>query len=233
MYGCPRCRTVFGRARTLIPWIPPEILDFPPVEEALDEPNGLLCAGGDLSVERLTLAYRRGIFPWFSTGEPILWWSPGPRLVLKPANFRLRKSLRQSIKKQQFQIRVNADFDAVMHLCASTRERSQGTWITPAMQDAYSRLNQSGFGFCAATWIGSQLVGGLYGVQIGRVLFGESMVSLVPDASKAALAEICQQSDQHQIALIDCQVPTSHLQSLGASLISRSEFIEQVALHIP
>lgn len=179
------------------------------------------------------MAYQRGIFPWFSDGEPILWWSPDPRLVLKPEAFRLRKSLRQSIKKQQFEIRVNADFDAIMQLCASTREQNEGTWITQAMQEAYSRLNESGYGFCAATWIDGQLVGGLYGVKIGRVLFGESMVSLVPDASKAALAEICQQSDQHQIALIDCQVPTSHLQSLGASLISRSAFIEQIALHIP
>lgn len=231
MYGGARCRAVFGRARTLIPWIPPERLDFPPVEEALDEPNGLLCAGGDLSVERLKLAYQRGIFPWFSDGEPILWWSPDPRLVLKPDAFRLRKSLRQSIKKQGLQIRVNADFDAVMHLCAETRAGNEGTWITQAMQDAYSRLNASGYGFCAATWIGTQLVGGLYGVKIGRVLFGESMVSLVPDASKAALAEICQYADRYQIALIDCQVPTSHLQSLGASLISRSDFIEQIVQH--
>lgn len=193
----------------------------------------MLCAGGDLSTERLLLAYQRGIFPWFSEGEPILWWSPDPRLVLKPEAFRLRKSLRQSIKKQRLTVRVNTDFDAVMALCASERENREGTWITPTMRDAYSALNHRGFGFSAATWIDDTLVGGLYGVKIGQVLFGESMVSRVPDASKAALATICQTADQHQIRLIDCQVPTSHLQSLGASLITRSEFVQQLARLIP
>ncbi len=193
----------------------------------------MLCAGGDLSTERLLLAYQRGIFPWFSEGEPILWWSPDPRLVLQPEAFRLRKSLRQSIKKQRLTVRVNTDFDAVMALCASERENREGTWITATMRDAYSALNHRGFGFSAATWIDDTLVGGLYGVKIGQVLFGESMVSRVPDASKAALATICQTADQHQIRLIDCQVPTSHLQSLGASLITRSEFVQQLARLIP
>lgn len=193
----------------------------------------MLCAGGDLSVERLILAYRRGIFPWFSEGEPILWWSPSPRLVLTPENFKVRKSLRQSIKKQQLRVVINQDFAAVMQLCASTREAREGTWISPAMQQAYRALNDEGHGFCAATWMGDRLVGGLYGVHLGRVLFGESMVSLVPDASKAALAAVCQEAVRHQVALIDCQVPTSHLQSLGASLISRTEFVEQLSQHIP
>lgn len=193
----------------------------------------MLCAGGDLSTARLLLAYQRGIFPWFSEGEPILWWSPDPRLVLQPEAFRFRKSLRQSIKKQRLRVRINTDFDAVMALCASERADREGTWITATMRDAYSALNDCGFGFSAATWIDDTLVGGLYGVKIGQVLFGESMVSRVPDASKAALATICQTADQHQIRLIDCQVPTSHLQSLGASLITRSEFVQQLARLIP
>lgn len=196
--------------------------------EALDDPNGLLCAGGDLSPERLKLAYSRGIFPWFSDGEPILWWSPDPRLVLEPSAFKFRRSLKQAIKKQGFEIRINTQFETLMRLCASTRERREGTWITDEMIKAYVELHQQGFAMSFETYRNNALVGGLYGVRLGRVLFGESMVSLVPDASKAALAALCQESDLYQIELIDCQVPTSHLESLGASLITRAEFIERI-----
>jgi leucyl/phenylalanyl-tRNA--protein transferase len=198
------------------------------VTEALDDPNGLLCAGGDLSPERLKLAYSRGIFPWFSEGEPSLWWSPDPRLVLEPSAFKFRRSLKQAIKKQGFEIRINTDFETLMRLCASTREDREGTWITEEMINAYTSLNRQGYAISFETYRDNELVGGLYGVKLGRVLFGESMVSLIPDASKAALAVLCQESDLHQIELIDCQVPTSHLESLGASLITRAEFIERI-----
>ena len=196
--------------------------------EALDDPNGLLCVGGDLSPERLKLAYSRGIFPWFSDGEPILWWSPDPRLVLEPSAFKFRRSLKQAIRKQGFEIRINTQFETLIRLCASTRERREGTWITEDMIEAYVELHQQGFAMSFETYRNNALVGGLYGVRLGHVLFGESMVSLVPDASKAALAALCQESDLHQIGLIDCQVPTSHLESLGASLITRAEFIERI-----
>jgi leucyl/phenylalanyl-tRNA---protein transferase len=188
----------------------------------------LLCAGGDLSIERLKLAYSRGIFPWFSDGEPILWWSPNPRLVLEPDAFKFRRSLKKSIKKQRFQIRINQRFRDIMRLCSSTRKDREGTWISKEMIDAYVALHEEGAAVSFETYLDDNLVGGLYGVRIGRLLFGESMVSLVPDASKAALAFLCQEADRHQIELIDCQVPTSHLQSLGASLISREEFIERI-----
>ncbi len=228
MHGCAGRRTLPRRVWTLIPWIPTHILDFPDVAEALDDPNGLLCAGGDLSPERLKLAYSRGIFPWFSEGEPILWWSPDPRLVLEPSAFKLRRSLKQAIKKQGFEIRINTQFETLIRLCAETREGREGTWITEEMINAYTALNRQGHAISFETYRDNELVGGLYGVKLGRVLFGESMVSLVPDASKAALAAICQNADQHQIELIDCQVPTSHLQSLGASLIDRVEFIDRI-----
>ena len=196
--------------------------------EALDDPNGLLCVGGDLSPERLKLAYSRGIFPWFSDGEPILWWSPDPRLVLEPSAFKFRRSLKQAIRKQGFEIRINTQFETLIRLCASTRKSREGTWVTEDMIEAYVELHQQGFAMSFETYRNNALVGGLYGVRLGRVLFGESMVSLVPDASKAALAALCQESDLHQIGLIDCQVPTSHLESLGASLITRAEFIERI-----
>lgn len=229
MHGSTRCGTFSRRVGTLIPWISPQLLDFPDVSEALDDPNGLLCAGGDLSTERLKLAYSRGIFPWFAKGEPILWWSPDPRLVLEPAAFKLRRSLKQSIKKQGFEIRINQRFRDLMRLCSSTRQDLEGTWISEEMINAYTALHEEGLAVSFETYLNGNLVGGLYGVRIGRVLFGESMVSLVPDASKAALAFLCQDADRHQTELIDCQVPTSHLQSLGASLISRKTFIKRIS----
>lgn len=192
----------------------------------------MLCAGGDLSAERLLCAYRSGIFPWFSEGDPILWWSPDPRLVLIPADFKARRSLKQSIRAAQFRVTLNQAFDAVIALCASTRA-DQGTWISPAMQTAYRALHAQGFAWSVETWQEDALVGGLYGVKLGRVFFGESMVSLKPDASKAALMTLCANADQYQLALIDCQVPTSHLLSLGASLMPRQTFIDQLRQHIP
>ena len=203
-------------------------MDFPDVTQALDDPNGLLCAGGDLSPERLRLAYSRGIFPWFSKGEPILWWSPDPRLVLEPSAFKFRRSLKQAIKKQGFEIRTNTQFETLIRLCASTREDDEGTWITEEMIQAYMALHHDGYAISFETYREDELVGGLYGVKLGQVLFGESMVSLIPDASKAAMASLCQESEQHQIRLIDCQISTSHLESLGASLIPRAEFVGRI-----
>ena len=230
MHGSARCGTLYRRVQTLIPWIPEDTLDFPDVTEALDDPNGLLCAGGDLSPERLKLAYSRGIFPWFSDGEPILWWSPDPRLILEPTAFRFRRSLKQSIKKHAFEIRINTCFQDLIHLCASTRANREGTWITNAMVKAYLALHEEGAASSFEVFSNNRLIGGLYGVKLGRVFFGESMVSLVPDASKAALAKLCQEADSHRVELIDCQIPTSHLHSLGASLITRKEFIERITI---
>ena len=211
----------------MVPWLHETRLEFPEVSTALTEPNGLLCAGGDLSVDRLRLAYSKGIFPWFSEGEPILWWSPDPRLVLEPSLFKRRRSLKKSIRAQRFQMTANRCFERVVALCAQTRQ-ANGTWITQAMQTAYSELNKAGYGFSVETWQDDRLVGGLYGVRLGRVLFGESMVSCVADASKAALSHVCEHAELYPIELIDCQVPSSHLISLGATLIPRATLIQRI-----
>lgn len=211
----------------MIPWLSGHPDHFPDVDQALKEPNGLLAVGGDLTVARLLAAYQRGIFPWYSEGEPILWWSPDPRLVLYPAEFKYRRSLAKSWRAKGYRVTVNQAFDQIIALCASTRLES-GTWIHPEMQIAYQQLFRSGAGFSAETWAGETLVGGLYGVKLGQILFGESMVSLATDASKVALASICQHADLYQIALIDCQMPTAHLAQLGARLIPRSEFLQEV-----
>ncbi|MGA1206145.1 MAG: leucyl/phenylalanyl-tRNA--protein transferase [Gammaproteobacteria bacterium] len=211
----------------MIPWLSGHPDRFPSVDQALTEPNGLLAVGGDLSVARLLAAYRRGIFPWYSAGEPILWWSPDPRLVLYPQEFKYRRSLAKSWRARGYRVTVNQAFDQIIALCASTR-REEGTWIHPEMRAAYRQLYQRGAALSAETWDGDTLVGGLYGVKLGQVLFGESMVSVATDASKVALAHLCQQADLYQIALIDCQMPTAHLASLGARLISRTEFLTEV-----
>ena len=159
MHGSARCGTLYRRVQTLIPWIPEDTLDFPDVTEALDDPNGLLCAGGDLSPERLKLAYSRGIFPWFSDGEPILWWSPDPRLILEPTAFRFRRSLKLSIKKHAFEIRINTCFQDLIHLCASTRANREGTWITNAMVKAYLALHEEGAASSFEVFSNNRLIG--------------------------------------------------------------------------
>lgn len=212
----------------MIAWLGDDPDAFPPVEQALTEPNGLLAAGGDLSPQRLRAAYQRGIFPWYNRGEPILWWSPDPRLVLYPADFKFRRSLAKSWRQKGYRVTVNQAFDEIMQLCKAAREAS-GTWIHAEMQAAYGLLFRDGFARSVETWSHDRLVGGLYGVQIGSVFFGESMVSLTTDASKVALAHLCQNADHYQIRLIDCQMPTAHLASLGAQLIPRSEFIAEVS----
>ena len=215
----------------MIPWLrpehPPEA--FPPVEEALLEPNGLLCVGGDLSVDRLLEAYRRGIFPWFSAGQPILWWSPDPRTVLYPGEFKVSRSLAKTLRNRGFRTTVDQAFEQVIERCADPALRPEGTWISPQMRAAYRRLHELDYAHSFETWDGDQLVGGLYGVALGRVFFGESMFSTARDASKVALHALVQASLAQNVRLIDCQVDSEHLRSLGARSLPRREFVRELA----
>lgn len=201
---------------------------FPDPETALANPNGLLAGGGDLSVGRLLSAYRQGIFPWFNPGEPILWWAPDPRMVLFPEEFKLSRSLRRRLKRGSCEIRVDGAFSQVMMECAAPRAKQKGTWISPVMMAAYTRLHRMGHAHCVETWMEGELVGGLYGVAIGRVFFGESMFSRRADASKLALAHLVFQLRRWGYGLIDCQIETDHLASLGARPIPRSDFRKQL-----
>lgn len=206
----------------LRPGDPPDA--FPPVETALEDPDGLLCAGGDLSPERLLAAYRRGIFPWFSAGQPILWWSPDPRTVLIPGEFKVSRSLAKTIRNGGFTVTYDRAFAEVMRRCADPQLRPEGTWISPAMQAAYARLHELGIAHSVETWRDGVLAGGLYGVALGRAFFGESMFSAERDASKVALHALVQLLLAGNAEVIDCQVATGHLLSLGARLIPRREF---------
>ncbi len=197
------------------------VKSFPPVGQALEEPDGLLAVGGDLSPERLIQAYRQGIFPWFGKEQPILWWSPDPRTIIFPRKFHRSRSLERTLRRGHFKVTRNVDFGAVIRGCAAMRGLETDTWITTEMVVAYEKLHQLGYAHSFECWAGDELAGGLYGVIIGRVLFGESMFSRQPDASKIVLAHLCQQDFQ----LIDCQVSNPHLQRLGAEQIPRSRFI--------
>jgi leucyl/phenylalanyl-tRNA--protein transferase len=197
---------------------------FPPLEEALPEPNGLLAVGGDLSPRRLINAYQNGIFPWFNEGEPILWWSPDPRMVLFPSELKISRSLRKSIKKNNYTIRTDHHFTQVMQACATPRTGQTGTWIHPEMIAAYSALHEIGLAHSVETWVNGKLVGGLYGIAMGKIFFGESMFSYAPDASKMAFVHLVRQLTQWNFVLIDCQMSTPHLASLGAREIPRTEF---------
>jgi leucyl/phenylalanyl-tRNA--protein transferase len=209
----------------MIPWLPPDEYLFPPPERALREPNGLLAAGGDLSPGRLLAAYRRGIFPWFSAGDPILWWSPDPRMVLRPDELKISRSLRRTLRNGTYRVRLDHDFAGVVHACAEApRDGQRGTWITMEMQQAYLALHRLGHAHSVETWIDGQLAGGLYGVAIGRAFFGESMFSRVSDASKIALAHLCLHLKRLDFGIIDCQMETAHLASLGARPIPRRDF---------
>ncbi|WP_090720456.1 leucyl/phenylalanyl-tRNA--protein transferase [Nitrosomonas sp. Nm166] len=205
---------------------------FPPLENALTEPNGLLAVGGDLSPRRLLEAYSRGIFPWFNDGEPILWWSPNPRMVLFPDELKISRSLRKVLKKNHYQIRTDYSFGQVMQACASPRKGQTGTWIHPQMIAAYTALHEMGLAHSIETWMDGVLVGGLYGVSLGKVFFGESMFSRVPNASKIALVHLIKQLQYWKFGLIDCQVKTDHLASLGAREISRMEFSQRLDMLI-
>lgn len=199
---------------------------FPPIDQALLDPDGLLAVGGDLSPQRLLNAYQHGIFPWYSEGEPILWWSPDPRCVLFPEKLKISRSLQKTLRKQLFELRMDTAFEAVMRACAESRPNQQGTWITDQMFQAYVRMHQLGFAHSVECWQDGQLVGGLYGMTIGKVFFGESMFSRKSDASKVALVYLCEYLIEHGFKLIDSQVHTQHLESLGAELIPRSQFAE-------
>jgi len=212
----------------LIHWLQPSG-DFPPVELALQRPNGLLAAGGDLSPERLLRAYRLGIFPWFSAGEPILWWSPDPRMVLFPGDLRIARSMAKTLRKADFEVRADSAFEQVIQACGEPRSRQTGTWITAEMHTAYTRLHRLGVAHSIETWRGDELVGGLYGVALGRVFFGESMFSRATDASKIALVHLVRQLQAWGFELIDCQMHTPLLASFGARQIPRAQFTRRVA----
>jgi leucyl/phenylalanyl-tRNA--protein transferase len=212
----------------VIPWLDRHA-PFPPVSKALASPNGLLAAGADLSPGRLLDAYSRGIFPWFSAGDPILWWSPHPRMVLFPDELRVTRSLRKRAASDRFETRVDTAFEAVMRECAAPREGQAGTWILPEMVAAYVRLHELGFAHSVESWREDRLVGGLYGLHLGNVFFGESMFSREPDASKVALVKLVARVKAAGVALIDCQQATGHLASLGAREIPRREFVRRLA----
>ncbi|MFW2373439.1 MAG: leucyl/phenylalanyl-tRNA--protein transferase [Gammaproteobacteria bacterium] len=199
---------------------------FPPIEQALLDPDGLLAVGGDLSPQRLLNAYQHGIFPWYTEGEPILWWSPDPRCVLFPEKLKISRSLHKTLRKQLFDVRMDTAFEAVMRACAESRPNQEGTWITEHMFQAYVHMHQLGFAHSIECWQDGQLVGGLYGMAIGKVFFGESMFSRKSDASKVALVYLCEYLIEQGFKLIDSQVYTPHLESLGAELIPRSHFAE-------
>jgi leucyl/phenylalanyl-tRNA---protein transferase len=201
---------------------------FPPVTQALRSPNGLLAAGGDLSATRLLEAYRRGIFPWFSEGEPILWWSPDPRMVLFPGEFKLSHSMRKTLRKGDHEVRTDTAFEQVMRACAAPRAGANGTWIHEEMIAAYCELHRMGYAHSVETWMDGQLTGGLYGMALGRMFYGESMFSRRTDASKIALAHLAAQLKRWDFGMIDCQMNTPHLASLGAREIPRKEFIARL-----
>ena len=207
----------------LIPGIPL----FPPVEEA--EADGLLAVGGDLTKNRLLAAYRQGIFPWYEVGQPILWWCPDPRLVLFPEDLKISRSLGKVLRKGEFEIRFDSSFENVIKACANVRiEQGKDTWIIPEMQQAYTELHQEGYAHSVESWLNGELVGGLYGISLGQCFFGESMFSTVNDSSKVALVSLAEFSKQVGIKIIDCQMTTQHLLSLGAREIDRKSFLRKL-----
>lgn len=210
--------------------MPLHILDqnlrFPPVEEAMED--GLLAMGGDVSIERLLLAYRQGIFPWFD-GDIPLWWCPDPRFVLFPENLKVSKSMQTIIRKNTFRFTTNTAFAQVIRNCKELQRKGQaGTWITDALEKSLNELHKLGFAHCAEAWLNNELVGGLYGIRMGNFFFGESMFSKESNASKFAFVKYVQQLKSEGVSLIDCQVYTAHLESLGAEMIARKEFLDRL-----
>jgi|TARA_B110000483_G_scaffold217511_1_gene269970 leucyl/phenylalanyl-tRNA--protein transferase len=205
-------------------WLEPDVIEFPPVEEALDDPEGLLAAGGELSLPWLVHAYRQGIFPWYEAGQPILWWSPDPRMVLFPEELRVSRSLAKTLRKEHFHVTFDTSFAAVIQACAESRAGVAGTWITDDMKNAYGKLFDAGIAHSVEVWADDQLVGGLYGIALGKVFFGESMFSKTSNASKAGFVYLVKQLGIWGFELVDCQVSSEHLASLGAVEISRKEF---------
>ena len=209
----------------MIPWLRGDE-PFPPVSKALRSPNGLLAAGGDLSPRRLVEAYRHGIFPWYSQGDPILWWSPDPRMVLFPAELRISRSLRKTLARDVYETRMDTAFRRVIEACAQPRDGHGGTWIVAEMIEAYVRLHDLGFAHSVESWREGELVGGLYGVALGKVFFGESMFTRATDASKVALVRLVERLAAARYRVIDCQQATRHLASLGAREIPRTAFAQ-------
>ena len=213
-------------SRTRITWLTPgDPSDaFPPLETALNEPEGLLAAGGDLGTERLLYAYRNGIFPWYEEGQPLLWWSPDPRCVMQADDLHVSRRLRRDLRKGTAEIRFNTVFSEVIRACAAPRRSLQGTWITSQMIAAYERLHEQGWAHSIEVWQDDELAGGLYGLAIGRTFFGESMFSRKPNASKIALLALTQHMRRGDFELLDCQVTSQHLLDLGATLMPRRRF---------
>ena len=213
--------------RQLLTWLTIDA-PFPPLQQALHVPNGLLAAGGDLSPSRLLTAYRSGIFPWFNVGDPILWWSPDPRMVFVPGEFRISRSLAKTLRNIRYEVRFDNAFEQVMRACAAPRSGQNGTWIHEAMIAAYRALHEAGNAHSVEVWQNGKLVGGVYGIAIGRMFYGESMFSSVTNGSKIALAHLARQLERWGFGMIDCQMYTPHLASLGAREISRTEFITRL-----
>ena len=214
-------------------WLDPRkpCQEFPPSQHALENPDGLIAAGGDLTVSRLLNAYQRGIFPWFNPDEPILWWTPNPRAVLAPSELHISRSLRRRLNRQDYQLSFDSAFLRVMQLCAE--RPGEGSWLSPAMQAAYMELHRRGYAHSIEVWQHGSLIGGLYGVALGRVFFGESMFSRAANGSKIAMAWLCQQLHAWDYALLDCQVSSAHLQRMGVQLIPRDQFENILRQSIP
>lgn len=216
----------------MITWLNRASLKFPPLHKALREPNGLLAAGGDLSAARLVAAYRHGCFPWYQDGQPLLWWSPDPRTVLLPNNLHISRSLRKVLRSDLFSVTFDRNFTDVIHACSEPRKDEDGTWITSEMQAAYFALHAQGHAHSVEVWQQDQLVGGLYGIAIGQLFFGESMFSRTSNASKVGFVTLVSALKAAGFVLIDCQMPTAHLISLGAESIRRSEFSDYLTQHL-
>ncbi len=218
----------------MIPWLKKDS-PFPPVEKALKAPNGLLAAGEHLSPQRVIDAYTHGIFPWFSVEEPVLWWSPDPRMVLFPDEFKVSRSLAKTVAGSRFETRMDTAFERVIAACADPRPGQAGTWIVPEMREVYLQLHEMGFAHSVESWSGGELVGGLYGIALDRMFFGESMFARATDASKVALVALVARLRADGFGLIDCQQETRHLASFGARPIPRRDFTQRLAelIHFP
>ena len=197
--------------------------DFPEIRDSLKNPNGLLAIGGTLTEERLLIAYKKGIFPWFNEGQPILWWSPNPRCVIKPAEIHISHSLKKRLRKKEFEVTYNQDFRNVINECSINRKNND-TWLTNSMKTAFTDLHNSGYAHSVECWHNKKLIGGLYGISMGKIFFGESMFSKKPDASKIALVHLSYQLNEMKFEIIDCQISSNHLLTLGAKLIKREQF---------
>lgn len=216
----------------MLSWLSPQDFSFPPLDRALRDPNGLLAVGGDLSCERLIAAYRHGCFPWYQDGQPLLWWSPDPRTVLYPEQLHVSRSLQKTLRQQRFEVTLDQDFDAVIRACAGPRDYADGTWITEPMQQAYQKLHRMGIAHSVEVWQKGQLMGGLYGLAMGKLFFGESMFSHTTDASKVGFVTLVKHLIDWGFVLIDCQMKTQHLCSFGAVTIPRHEFAQLLQQHL-